>query len=46
MLKLIRDINKHDLKMVAILPNRNISHSLEVLDRISVSQLQVGENST
>ena len=46
MLKKKRDINQQDLKMVD--PHffkSNNFHSLEVVDRVSETQLQVGENS-
>ena len=46
MLKLKRDINQQDfLSLTSILPNRNNFHSLQVVDRVSETQLQVGENS-
>ena len=46
MLKIICDINQQDLKSVDfILSNLNNFHSLEVVDRVSKTQLQVGENS-
>ena len=46
MLKVKRDINQQDFKkMTSILSNMNIFHSLQVLDRASETQLQMGENS-
>ena len=47
MLKIKYDINQQDLKRVdlSILSNLNNFHSLEVVDRVSETQLQVGENS-
>ena len=46
MLKIKCDINQHDLKTVDLhLSNVNNFHSLEVVDRVSETQLQVGENS-
>ena len=47
MLKIKCDINQQDLKRVdqlmAILSNLNNFHSLEVVDRVSETKLQVGE---
>ena len=43
------DINQQYLKTVlltSILSNQNNFHSLEVVDRVSETQLQVGENSS
>ena len=46
MLKIKCDINLQDLKRVdPHLSNLNNFHSLEVVDRVSETQLQVGENS-
>ena len=46
MLKIKCDINQQDLKTAdLILSNLNNFHSLEVVDRVSETQLQVGENS-
>ena len=46
MLKIKCDINQQSLnKLTAILSNLNNFHSLEVVDRVSETQLQVGENS-
>ena len=47
MLKIKCDINQQDFKkeMTSILSNLNNFHSLEVVDRVSETQLQVGENS-
>ena len=46
MLKIKRDINQQNLKFVDLhLSNLNNFHSLEVVDRVSETQLQVGENS-
>ena len=46
MLKIKCDINQQDLKRVdPHLSNLNNFHSLEVVDRVSETQLQVGENS-
>ena len=48
MLKIECDINQQDLKTVtltSILSNLNNFHSLEVVDRVSETQVQVGENS-
>ena len=46
MLKIKCDINQQYLKTVdPILSNLNNFHSLEVVDRVSETQLQVGENS-
>ena len=46
MLKIKYDINQKDLKRDdLILSNLNNCHSLEVVDRVSETQLQVGENS-
>ena len=47
MVKIKCDINKQDLKRVDLLfdkINLNNFHSLEVVDRVSETQLQVGEN--
>ena len=45
MLKIKCDIDHQDLKGVAsILSNLNNFHSLEVVDRVSETQLQVGIN--
>ena len=44
MLKIKRDINQQDFK-ISILSNLNNFHSLEVVDRVSEEQLQVGEYS-
>ena len=47
MLKITCDINQQDLKRVeltSILSNLNNFHSLEVVDRGSETQLQVGKN--
>ena len=43
MLKIKCDINKQEL--TSILSNLNDFHSLEVVDRVSETQLRVGENS-
>ena len=45
MLKIKCDINQQDLKkrVTSILSNLNNFHSLEVVDRDSETQLQVGE---
>ena len=47
MLKIKCDINRQDLKkeLTYILSNLNNFHSLDVVDRVSETQLQVGENS-
>ena len=46
MLNIKCDINQQDLKkLTSILSNLNNFHSLEVVDRVSETQLQVGENS-
>ena len=46
MLKIKRDINQQDFKIVDLhLSNLNNFHSLEVVDRVSETQPQVGENS-
>ena len=46
MLKKKCDINQQDLKqLTSILSNLDNFHSLEALDRVSETQLQVGENS-
>ena len=45
MLKIKCDINQQDLKRFDILSNLYNLHSLEVVDRVSETQLQVGENS-
>ena len=46
MLKIKCDINRQYLKTVdLILSNLNNFQSLEVVDRVSETQLQVGENS-
>ena len=46
MLKIQYDINQQYLKTFKnILSNLNNFHSLEVVDRVSETQLQVGENS-
>ena len=46
MLKIKYDIYQQYLKTVdAILSNLNNFHSLEVVDRVSETQFQVGENS-
>ena len=42
MLEIKREINQQDFKIV---DNLNNFHSLEVVDRVSEAQLQVGENS-
>ena len=44
MLKIKCDINQQE-ELTSILSNLNIFHSLEVVDRVSETQLQVGENS-
>ena len=45
MLKVKCDVNQQDLKeLTSILSNLNNFHSLEVVDRVSETQLQVGEN--
>ena len=46
MLKIKSSINQYYLaQLTAILSNLNNFHSLEVVDRVSETQLQVGENS-
>ena len=45
MLQIKCDINQQYLKTVDILSNLNNFQSLEVVDRVSETQLQVGENS-
>ena len=47
MVKIKCDINQQDLKkqLTSILSNLNNFHSLEVVDRVSETQFQVGENS-
>ena len=47
MLNIKCDINQQDLKRVitSILSNLNNFHSLDIVDRVSETQLQVGENS-
>ena len=46
MLRIKCDINQQDLKRVDLhLSNLNNFHSLEVVDRVSETQRQVGENS-
>ena len=46
MVKIKCDINQQDLKrLTSILSNLNNCHSLEVVNRVSETQLQVGENS-
>ena len=46
MVKIKYDINQQDLKeLTSILSNLNNFHPLEVVDRVSETQLQVGENS-
>ena len=46
MLKIKYNINQQYLKTVeSILSNLNNFHSLEVVDRVSETQFQVGENS-
>ena len=46
MLNIKCDINQQHLKeLTPILSNLNNFHSLEVVDRVSEAQLQVGENS-
>ena len=46
MLKMKCDINQQDLKRVALhFVKSDHFHSLEVVDRVSETQLQVGENS-
>ena len=42
MLKIKRDMNQQDFN---ICQNLNNFHSLEVVDRVSETQLQVGDNS-
>ena len=42
MVKIKCDINQQEL--TSILSNLNNSHSLEFVDRVSETQLQVGEN--
>ena len=44
-LKIKCDINQQYLKLTSILSNMNNFHSLDVVDRVSETQLQVGENS-
>ena len=45
MLQTKRDINQQDLKIFdSHLSNLNNIHSLEVVDRVSETQLQVGES--
>ena len=46
MLKIKCDIKQQDLKkqLTSIFSNLNNFHSLEVVDRVSETQLQVGEN--
>ena len=45
MLKMKCDIDQQDLKrVISILSNLNNFHSLKVVDRVSETQLQVGEN--
>ena len=45
MLKIKWSISNIWKKLTTILSNRNNFHSLEVVDRVSETQLQVGENS-
>ena len=46
MLKIKCDTNQQDLKRVDLhVVNLNNFHSVEVVDRVSETQLQVGENS-
>ena len=46
MVKIKCDINQQDLKgLTPILTNLNNFYSLEVVDHVSETQLQVGENS-
>ena len=46
MLEIKRDSNQQDMKkLTSILQNMNYFHSFEVVDRVSETQLQVGENS-
>ena len=46
MLKIKRDINQQHVKIVdLILSDPNNFHSFEVMNRVSETQLQVGENS-
>ena len=46
MLRIKRDINQEDFKsLTAILSDLYNFHSLEVMDRVSETQLQVAENS-
>ena len=46
MLDIKRDINRQDFPIVDLnLSNLNNFHSLEVVDRVSETQLQVDENS-
>ena len=46
MLKIKCDINQQDLKRVdLLLSNLNNFHSLEVVDRVSETQVRVGKNS-
>ena len=45
MLKIKHDIRQQDRKKLpSVLSNLNNFHSLEVVDRVSETQLQVGEN--
>ena len=46
MLKIKPDINQQDLEIVitSILSDLNNFHLLEVVDRVSETQIQVGEN--
>ena len=45
MIKIKRDINQQSLKIVnLILTNMNNFHPLEVVDRVSETQVQVDEN--
>ena len=47
MLKIKRNSNQQDLKiayLTSVLSNLNNFHSLEVVDRVSETQLQVSEN--
>ena len=41
----IKSTSKIWKELTSILSNRNNFHSLEVVDRVSETQLQVGENS-
>ena len=47
MFKIKRDINQQDFKIADLhfFSNRNNFHPLEAVDRVSETQLQVGENS-